>query len=53
MTQTRRLDLGLTFEVGSHGELLTAAETTLITPLVASTPVSGFEVRSRPYVKGS
>src|SRR6266481_2211491 len=39
--------LGDTFPVGSHGELLTAAETILITPLVDLTPVSGLDVKSR------
>src|SRR5215475_13567171 len=45
VTQTRRLGFGATFALGSHGELFTAADTTLITPLFEITPVSGFDVR--------
>src|SRR5450631_419909 len=47
VTQVRRFATGCTLEEGSHGELLTAADTTLITPLLDTTPVSGFEVRLR------
>jgi hypothetical protein len=36
--------LGVTFEVGSQGELLTTGDTTLITPFLETTPVSGFPV---------
>src|ERR1019366_8527546 len=41
----RRVGVGVTFAVGSHGELLTAAATSLISPLLETAPVSGLLVR--------
>src|SRR5271165_6742145 len=42
----RRDGVGVTFAVGSHGELLTAAETTLMSPWLTTMPTSGLLVRS-------
>src|ERR1019366_2243248 len=41
----RRVGVGCTFAVGSQGELLTAEETILMSPLLETTPVSGLVVR--------
>src|SRR5271166_3532907 len=46
VAHARRDRVGVTFAVGSHGELLTAPETILTSPLLTTMPISGLLVRS-------
>ena len=46
VTHARRLAVGVTFAVGAHGELLTAADAIVMTPFLDFTPVSDWRARS-------
>src|SRR5271166_4724681 len=46
VAHARRDGVGVTFAVGSHGELLTAPETILMSPVLTMIPINGLLVRS-------